>query len=1355
MGSRQLSSRFTGSRWVILLNGFYTIVQQIFTGSRRVILLNGFQTIIQQIHRESPGYSSQRLLDYCSVDSLGVAGLFFSTGSRLLSSRYSQGVADYSSQQFLDYWQIEIHRESLGFFSQRILDYCRVDSQGAAGLFFSMGSRQLSSRFTGSPWVILLNGFLTIVQQIFTGSRWVILLNGFQTIVQQIHRESPGYSSQRVLDYCSVDLLGVAGLFFSTGSRLLYSRFSVSRWVILLNGFQTIVQQIFTGSRCVFLLNGFQTIVLQIHWESLGYSSQRVLDYYQVDSQGVAGLFCTTGSRLLSSRFTGSRWVILLNGFLTIVQQIHRKSLGYSSQRVPDYCPVDIHRESLCYSSQRVLDYCPVDSQGVAGLFFSTGSRLLSSSYSQGVAGLFFSTGSRLLSVDAQGVAGYSSQRFLDYCLEIHREALGYSSQRRLDVQQIHRESLGYSSQRVVDYCPVDIHSELLGYSSQLVLDYCKVDAQGVAGLFFSCSRFLDYCPVEIHREALGYSSQRRLDYCSRQQRFTGSRRVILLSGFQTIVQQIHREPLGYSSQWVQDNCPVDSQGVAGLFFSTGSRLLSSRFTGNPSVILLNGFIKQIHSESLGYSARRVQDYCPVDSQGVTGYFFSTVILLNGLQTIVQQISTVSCWVILLNWFQTIVRFTGSRWVRFTGSRWVILLNGFKTIVQIKRCSRLLSSRFRGSRLVILFNGLQTIVQQIHREPLGYFSQWVQDNCPIDEQGVAGLFFSTDSRLLSSRYSQGVAGLSFSTGSRLLSVDSQGVAGLFFSAGSRLLFSRFTGSRWVILLNGFKTIVQQIHRESLDYSSQRVLDYCPVDSQAIPRLFFSTGSRLLSSRFTVSRWVILHDGFKTIVQQIHRESLGISSQRVLDYCPVDSQGVAGLFFSTVSTLLSSRFTGSRWVILLNGLQTIVQQISTVSCWVILLNWFQTIVKQIHRESLGYSSKRVQDYCPVDSEGVAWLYSSTGCRLLSSRFTGSRWVIFLNGFKTIVQQMNRESLGYSSQRILDYCPVDIHRESLGYSSQRVLDYCQQIHRESPGYSSQRVLDYCSVDSQGAAGLFFSMGSRQLSSRFTGSRCVILLNGFKTIVQQIHRESLGISSQRVLDYCPVDSQGVAGLFFSTVSTLLSSRFTGSRWVILLNGLQTIVQQISTVSCWVILLNWFQTIVKQIHRESLGYSSKRVQDYCPVDSEGVAWLYSSTGCRLLSSRFTGSRWVIFLNGFKTIVQQMNRESLGYSSQRILDYCPVDIHRESLGYSSQRVLDYCQQIHRESPGYSSQRVLDYCSVDSQGAAGLFFSMGSRQLSSRFRGSRCVILLNGFQTIVQQIHRQSLGYSSQRVLDYYQVDSQ
>ena len=264
-----------------------------------------------------------------------------------------------------------------------------------------MGSRQLSSRFTGSRWVILLNGFLTIVQQIFTGNRWVILLNGFQTIVQQIHRESPGYSSQRVLDYCSVDSLGVAGLFFSTGSRLLYSRLSGSRWVILLNGFYTIVQQIFTGSRCVILLNGFQTIVQQIHRESLGYSSQRVLDYCQVDSQGVAGLFGSTGSRLLSSRFTGSRWIILLNGFQTIVQQIHRKSLGYSSRRVLDYCQVEIHRESLGYSSKRVLDYCPVD---------------------------------------------------------IYRESLGYSSQRVVDYcpVDIHSELLGYSSQLVLDYCKVD-----------------------------------------------------------------------------------------------------------------------------------------------------------------------------------------------------------------------------------------------------------------------------------------------------------------------------------------------------------------------------------------------------------------------------------------------------------------------------------------------------------------------------------------------------------------------------------------------------------------------------------------------------------------------------------------------------------------------------------------------------------------------------------------------------------------------------------------------------------------------------------------------------------------------------------
>ena len=800
MGSRQLSSRFTGSRWVILLNGFQTIVQQIFTGSRWVILLNGFQTIIQQIHRESPGYSSQRVLDYCSVDSLGVAGLFFSTGSRLLSSRYSQGVADYSSQRFLGYCPVEIHRESLGYFSQRILDYCRVDSQGAAGLFYSMGSRQLSSRFTGSRWVILLNGFLTIVQQIFTGSRWVILLNGFQTIVQQIHRESLGYSSQRVLDYCPVDSQGVAGLFFSTGSRLLSSRF--------------------TGSPSVILLNGFQTIVKQIHRESLGYSSQRVLDNCPVDSQEVAGLFFSagsrllfssysqgvarlffsTGSRLLSSRFTGSRWVIFLNGFKTIVQQMNRESLGYSSQRILDYCPVDIHRESLGYSSQRVLDYC----------------------------------------------------------------------------QQIHRESPGYSSQRV--------------------LDYCSVDSQGVAGLFFSMgSRLLS-------------------------SRFTGSRWVILLNGFKTIVILLTVD---------------DSQGVAGLFFSTGSRLLSSRY-----------------------------------SQGVAGLFFST----------------------------------GSRLLssRFTGSRWDILLNGFWTIVQ---------QIFTGNRWVILLNGFQTIVKQIHRGSLV----------------------------------------------------------ILLNGFLTIVQQRFTGSHWVILLNGFKTIVQQIHRESRGYSSQRVLDYCPVDSQEVAGLFFPTGSRLLSSRFSGSRWVILLNGFQTIVKQIHRESLGYASQRVQDYCPVDSQGVAGLYFSTGSRLLFSRFTGHAGLFFPTGSRLLSSRDS------------QGVAGLFFSTGSRLQSGRY-------SQGVVGLFFSTGSRLLSSRFTGSRWVILLNGFKTIVQQILRESLGYTFQRVIDYCP--------------------EYSRESLGYSSQRVLDYCPVDSQGVAGIFYSTGSGLLSSRY--------------------------------------SQGIAGLFFSTVSRLLSSRFTGSRWL-----------------------------------------------------------------------------------------------------------------------------------------------------------------------------------------------------------------
>ena len=783
----------------ILLNGFQTIDHQRFTGSRWVILLNGFKTIVEQIQRESLGYTFQRVLDYCPVDS----------------------------------------RASLGYSSQRALDYCPVDSQGVAGLFFSTGSRKLSSRFTGR--------------------RWVILLNAFQTIVQQILRESLGYSSQRVLDYCPVDshgvaglyfsagsrllssrFTGVAGLFFSTGSRLLYSRFSGSRWVILLNGFQTIVQQIFTGSRCVILHNGFQTIVQQIHREQLGYSSQRVLDYCQVDSQGVAGLFFSTGSRLLSNRFTGSRWVILLNGFQTIVQQIRRESLGYSSRRVQDYCPVD--------------------SQGVAGLFFSTGSRLLSSRFTGG-RWLFFSTVSRLLTIR---------------------------------------------------------------------------DSQGVAGLFFSTgSRLLS-------------------------NRFTGSRWVILLNGFQTIVQQIHRESLGYSSQRVLDYCPVDSQGVAVLFFSTGSRLLPSRFTGSRWVILLHGFqtiVKQIHRESLG-------------------------LLLNGFWTIVKQIHRESL-VILLNGFQTIVQQI------FTGSRWVILLNGF-----------------------------QTIVQQFHRESLGYSFQLVPDYCPVDSQGVAGLFFSKGSRILSSRYSQGVAGI-------------------FFSTGSRLLSSRLSGSRCVILLNGLQTIVQQIHRETLGYSSQRVPDYCTVDSQGVAGLFFSTGSRLLSSRFTWSRRVILFNWFQTIVQQIHGTRWVILSNGFQTIVKQIHRGSLGILLNGFQTIDHQRFTGSRWVILFNGFQTIVQQIHGRR-WVILPNGLQTIVQQIHRESPGYSSLRALENCPVDSQGDAGLFFSTRSRLLYSRFsgsrcvillnmfqtivqqifTGSRWVILLNGFKTIFQQIHRESLGYSSQRVLD-------------------------------------------------------------------------------------------------------------------------------------------------------------------------------------------------------------------------------------------------------------------------------------------------------------------------------------------------
>ena len=389
--------------------------------------------------------------------------------------------------------------------------------------------------------------------------------------------------------------------------------------------------------------------------------------------------------------------------------------------------------------------------------------------------------------------------------------------------------------------------------------------------------------------------------------------------------------------------------------------------------------------------------------------------------------------------------------------------------------------------------------------------------------------------------------------------------GLFFSTGSRLLSSRFTGSRWVILLNGFQTIVQQIHRESLGYSSQRVPDYCPVDSQGVAGLFFSTGS-------TIFQQIHFLNGFQTIVQQIHRESLGYSSQRVLDYCPVDSQGVAGLFFSTGSRLLSSRFSGSRWLFFSTGSRLLSSRFSG-SRWVILLNGFQTIVQQIHRESLGYSSQRVLDYCPVDSQGVAGLFFSTGSRLLSSRFTGSRWVILLNGFQNIVQQIHRESLGYSSQRVPDYCPVD---------------------------------------SEGVAGSFFSTGSRLLSSRFTGSRWVILSTGSR------------LMSSRY-------SQGVAGIFFSTGSRPLSCRFTGSRWVILLNG--------------------FQTIVQQVLRESLGHSSQRVLDYCPVDITGSRWVILLNGFQTLSSIFSGSSWVILLNGFKTIAQQIHRESLCHSSQRVLD--------------------------------------------------------------------------------------------------------
>ena len=1035
------------------------------------MLFNGLQTIVQQIHRESLGYSSRRVQDYCPVDSQGIAGLFFSTGSRLLSSRFTGSRWVILPNGFQTIVQ-QILRESLGYSSQRVLDYCQVDSQGVAGLCFSTGSRLLSSRFTGSRRVILFNGFQTIVQQIH-GTRWVILPNGIQTIVQQ--------------------------------------RFTGSRWVILLNGFKTIVRQIFTGSRWVILLNGFQTIVKQVHRESLGYSARRVQDYCPVDLQGVAGLFFSTGSRQLSSRFTGSRLVILLDGFQTIVKQIHRESL------------VILLNGFLTIVQQRF-----------------TGSHwvILLNGFQTIVQQIF--TGSRWV-ILLNGLQTIVQQISTVSCWVI---LLNWF---QTIVKQIHREPLGYCSKRVQDYCPVD--------------------SEGVAWLYSSTGcRLLSSI-------------------------FTGSRWVILLDGFKTIVQQIHRESRGYSSQRVLDYCPVDSQEVAGLFFPTGSRLLSSRFSGSRWVILLNGFqtiVKQIHRESLGYASQRVQDYCPVDSQGVAGLYFST-----GSRLLFS-------------------RFMGHAGLFFpTGSR-LLSSRDSQGVAGLffSTGSRLLSSRFTGSPSVILLNGFQTIAKQIHRESLGNSARRVQDYCPVDLQGVAGLFFST---------------------------------------GSRQLSSRFTGSRWVILLNGFQTIVQQIIRESLGYSSQRVLHYCPVDIHRESLVILLNGFlTIVQQRFTGSHWVIVLNGFKTIVQQIQRESLGYALQRVVDYCPVDSQGVAGLFFSTGSRLLSSRFTGNRGVILLNG--------------------FQTIVQQIHRKSLGYSSQRVPDNCPVDSQGVAGLFFSTGSRLLSSRFTGSRWVMLLNGFKTIVQQIHRESPGYTFQRVLDYCSVDSW-DTLGYSSQRVLDYCPvEIHRESLGYSSQRVQDYSPVD--------------------------------------IHRESLGYSSQRVLDYCQVGSQGVAGLFFSTGSRLLSSRFSGSRWVMLFSGLQTIVQNIHG-SHWVILHNGFQTIVQLIHRESLGYSTQRVLDYCPVDIHRESLGYSSQRvldyCPLEIHResmgYSSQRFLDYCP------LEIHRESLGYSSQRFLYYCPVEIHRESLGYSSKRVLDYCPvDIHSELLGYSSQLVLDYCKVHSQGVAGLFF---------------------------------------------------
>ena len=92
------------------------------------------------------------------------------------------------------------------------------------------------------------------------------------------------------------------------------------------------------------------------------------------------------------------------------------------------------------------------------------------------------------------------------------------------------------------------------------------------------------------------------------------------------------------------------------------------------------------------------------------------------------------------------------------------------------------------------------------------------------------LFFSTGSRLLSSRYSQGVAGLFFSKASSLLPSRFSGSRWLYFSTVSRLLSSRDSqGVAGLSFSKGSKILSGRYSQGVAGYSSQRILDYCPVD----------------------------------------------------------------------------------------------------------------------------------------------------------------------------------------------------------------------------------------------------------------------------------------------------------------------------------------------------------------------------------------------------------------------------------------------------------------------------------------------------------------------------------------------